>query len=829
MAEAEAKKPTPQKRIDNLWDAFTTKQPGLVLNVLPDNVFAKTKARHEPKGTAYAHGATKSFDEASAECIAAVNQIVRECKRVNMRYRDPHFDIEFDLKLNIRDCLDSIDAPFSVEKHTRHTGNDSDSEASVPLERKRRGPRSAKRVTEIFKNPRFFVDGASAADVRQGKAGDCYFLAAVGALGEKSGLIDKICVHRDEQVGVYGFVFHRDGEWIHTIVDDKLYLTMSDYREGSRAKNAWTAVANRATSEQEYRATFQTGSRALYFAQCSDENETWLPLLEKAYAKAHGDFQSIEGGFTGEAIEDLTGGVTTELFATDILDKDKFWTEEMRHVGDKFLFGCTIGLLDRWNAPSRAPDEYHQGIHPMHAYTILRATEYEGERLVQVRNPWGYYEWTGRWSDGSEQWTPKAMEALNHRFGDDGVFWISFDDLLNEYQFLDRTRLFDESWHICQQWTSFDVRWTADYNDTKFSLTLSESGPVVLILSQLDNRYWKGLEGQYRFTLHFRVDKDGEDGYVVRSHGNYWMDRSVSTEVTLEAGTYSVLVKVEAVRWRGYLSVEDVIRRNCENNQAKLVQVGLSYDLAHVKGKISETEDSKRQRATAEAKVKAKEKQKAIEKAKKKKYKDWLSNTRKIERERREKVRLDKHKQKKKDSESADDDTNGAEKKQDDEKKEDGKDSEASKDVELAVDVSRKADDKDSRDGKDGIDGKDGKESGKSQDKVATDDDTKSIITYASSVDSVLDLDLSDEDESDEEGKDEKPAPENEGFSNDPWNAVCVVGLRVYSQSGEVSIGVVRPKTGDDEDDTPLDVDDPSKGVSDETVEVGKDEDKKAM
>ena len=66
-------------------------------------------------------------------------------------------------------------------------------------------------------------------------------------------------------------------------------------------------------SEESYRKTFLNGADALYFSQSRDENETWLPLLEKAYAKAHGDYQSIEGGFTGEAIEDLTGGITTEV------------------------------------------------------------------------------------------------------------------------------------------------------------------------------------------------------------------------------------------------------------------------------------------------------------------------------------------------------------------------------------------------------------------------------------------------------------------------------------------------------------------------------------
>lgn len=53
--------------------------------------------------------------------------------------------------------------------------------------------------------------------------------------------------------------------------------------------------------------------------------------------------------------------------------------------------------------------------------------------IVKHRNPWGQRdgyqglgEWNGPWSDGSAEWTPYWMKKLNHTFGDDGVFWMSY-------------------------------------------------------------------------------------------------------------------------------------------------------------------------------------------------------------------------------------------------------------------------------------------------------------------------------------------------------------------------------------------------------------------
>ncbi|KAL8765722.1 MAG: hypothetical protein Q9209_007287 [Squamulea sp. 1 TL-2023] len=318
------KKQVPQRNVDEFWDKFTTKFPGKIHSILPSNIYAKTKAAQSPVGLVHGQATRRSYDEAKADCIAAVDSIARECRRVNLKYRDPHFDIEFDLKRNKRDCLDAL------------TGAGSDLT-----------PKSVKRVPDIFENPVFFKEGATANDVRQGFNGDCWFLSALCAITNKKNLVDRVCVHRDEKVGVYGFVFHRDGSWIQTIIDDKLYLVAADFYESIDDKRTWEEV-RRVDAEEEYRKANQTGSRSLCFAQCVDQDETWLPLLEKAFAKAHGDYGSIDGGFTGEAIEDLTGGVTTELLATDILDTDKFWSDEIMKVNDEFLFGCATGRFDKW-------------------------------------------------------------------------------------------------------------------------------------------------------------------------------------------------------------------------------------------------------------------------------------------------------------------------------------------------------------------------------------------------------------------------------------------------------------------------------------------------
>lgn len=244
--------------------------------------------------------------------------------------------------------------------------------------------------------------------------------------------------------------------------------------------------------------------------------------------------------------------------------------------------------------------------------------------LILCRNPWGKIKkgnWEGAWSDGSKEWTTEVKEELGHTFGSDSTFWISYEDLFRKYQHFDRTRLFrDPDWRSCQRWVGVEVPWKPQYNE-KFHIKLTKESPLVIVLSQLDNRYFRGLQGQYNFRLQFRLHKEGSPGaeeYIVRSHGNYLMDRSVSVELpNVEPGNYVVFMSIIGERDTCVLSTEDVIKRECKGREEneKLAQVGQAYDLAHSKAS-SHLERLSKVRKKSESK-------KASESRRKERRKNW--------------------------------------------------------------------------------------------------------------------------------------------------------------------------------------------------------------
>ncbi|KAF7543000.1 hypothetical protein G7Z17_g11100 [Cylindrodendrum hubeiense] len=845
-------KQTPQEIIDEFWSNRLTNFAAAT-TVIPANNYTDIVARKNKKIETKTTQA--SYEDAVAMCRAKVDKIVKECRRINIKFRDQHFPLEADLKLGVRDCLQTL----SNIKDDDGYGNDL-------------RPESVKRVGEIFDNPCFYIDGPTANDVRQGRDGDCWLMSALCTLSNKKGLIEKLCVAHDEAVGVYGFVFHRDGEWISEIVDDFLCLIKPDYDEGFFDRILFDDV-ERVNSDEAYRKVYQSNSSALYFAQCAHPQETWLPLLEKCYAKAHGDYACIEGGFGGEGIEDLTGGVTSELWTTDILDKDHFWNEELLKVNEEFLFGCSTGIWGNgWGE--------RKGIYELHAYSIQKAVEIDGQRLLRLKNPWGKGEWNGAWSDGSKEWTPEWLTKLDHRFGDDGDFWISYKDLLRKYQAFERTRLFGPEWRVCQTWTTLTVPWTLDYQDTYFEFSISKSGPVVVVLAQLDDRYFRGLEGQYAFSLSFRIHKAGHEDYLVRSQTPLRMTRSVNVELELEAGEYEVRVKVDATRDEELLPIDEVIKKNAKERREKLIRIGLAYDLAHSKGKIVETDEEKAAKEAHEKKIKEKSrgelKKKILDErdeshylATKRYQKDLKHHLRKKEKHQaklaEKKARKAKAKAEKaaakateseehKDSEQTQETTEKTETATDEQTKvateseqtatteevplipESNPDEgvvnteEAAKEKTEDAEVEKVAAEEEAPEEKN----KDGEEEGEEEEEEEEDDgdDISSVGALSDLSEREMEIIITANEPPAPTETPETPEEDPDEFEKDPWNAVAVVGLRVYHKVTDedndeepVKLKVIRPIHYDDDDDADkaegtdsktkgLDVDDSAKDAT---------------
>ncbi|KDQ54808.1 hypothetical protein JAAARDRAFT_196208 [Jaapia argillacea MUCL 33604] len=473
---------------------------------------------------------TEELDKAIERCKKRVEGIAKECRRRNSRFRystltklapfpplilPPSRDIEFDLDNDQTRCL------YGLSSDHHFTTED------------------VRRVSQIFDNPEFFKDTPGSNDIAQsGILGDCWFVSALVVASTVPHLIEKICVARDEKVGVYGFIFFRDAGWQEVIIDDLLCSSVP----------LWESLNPREQSlykkdKDAYNSTARKGSKSLAFAKSGKENETWVPLIEKAYAKLYGDYAALEGGIPGDAIEDLTGGVTTLMPLIDILDEDEFWNKELLRANQDRLLGCGI----------MGPEEQVNGIFTTHAYSIIQAMEVKGKRFVKIRNPWGHSEWTGRWSDGSKEWTNEWLQALpelGHSFGNDGVFLMEYKDFLSTWTNVSRTIIFNSSWMMSSQWLdvtsrSFPCAW--GFGDVSFTISVPQPTPAVIVLSRLNDRHFEELSGCYDWALDFVLFRKGDTEPIGSSVHDYFMDRSVSLELDLDAGEYVVHVRLD--RW----------------------------------------------------------------------------------------------------------------------------------------------------------------------------------------------------------------------------------------------------------------------------------------
>jgi len=86
----------------------------------------------------------------------------------------------------------------------------------------------------------------------------------------------------------------------------------------------------------------------------------------------------------------------------------------------------------------------------------MKLAEVDGNKLMQIRNPWGRGEWNGDWSDKSSKWTTRNRNLLDwHEKKDDGIFWIDINDYVNEF----------DSIYVCRDFTDESLWKTIEINE----------------------------------------------------------------------------------------------------------------------------------------------------------------------------------------------------------------------------------------------------------------------------------------------------------------------------------------------------------------------------
>lgn len=224
-----------------------------------------------------------------------------------------------------------------------------------------------------------FSEGVDPNDIMQGYIGSCWMVSTIATVAKWPQLIEQaIYPNTFSPSGCYAVRVcwqcseskPKDVRWAWIIVD-------SIFPRDERGK---TACAN---------------SR--------DHLELWPMLLEKALAKFHGSYSLMVGGGEGKPVGyggllmALTGGpwywmtIGKEL-KTDTKVSD--YLRWMRHKAQRMMVvSCT------------APREEKEtlGLVGHHAYSILgihSIFEDDNEiHLVELRNPWGWFEWKGKWSN----------------------------------------------------------------------------------------------------------------------------------------------------------------------------------------------------------------------------------------------------------------------------------------------------------------------------------------------------------------------------------------------------------------------------------------------
>lgn len=372
-----------------------------------------------------------------------------------------------------------------------------------------------------LRKPTVFYDTIDPSDIKQGVLGDSWLMCALACIAERPSLIERLFVTKEyNPLGAYRLKLCKNGEWVTVTVDD-------------------------------YFPCYPLGTPI--FSR-NHGNEMWALLLEKAYAKLHGNYFCLRGGFAHEALADLTGCPTLSLVFDDEevktkIERNTLWDEMKNAEEEGYLMSVSTPGEDRWNDQGWIDEEENNGLIPGYAYTIVRVQDAKPNyRLVCLRNPWGNFEWKGDWGEKSSLWTDEIKQLIKPNLsGDDGTWWMSYEDLLKNFYCLNicKVRNWDEvrikgKFIKIQEIDDQDIEITL--SKWYYSMDIVEKTKMIVSLHQEDERVVGVTVNRPYIDVSLVILKRLPNNNVeLFDYVDFKFERQIHLEIELETGSYIIL------------------------------------------------------------------------------------------------------------------------------------------------------------------------------------------------------------------------------------------------------------------------------------------------
>ncbi|XP_017280277.1 calpain-12 [Kryptolebias marmoratus] len=334
-----------------------------------------------------------------------------------------------------------------------------------------------KRPKEISGDAVFVEDATGTTDICQGQLGDCWLLAALSSLTVHPQLFGKVVPSNqtlaEPYAGIFHFRFWQYGEWVEVVVDDRLPV-----REGR-----------------------------LLFSFSRTRNEFWSALVEKAYAKLIGSYGSLKGGNISEGMEDFTGGIA---YSVPVSSRTPavLWRSLSAALTRGSLLSCFIQAHSHQEVGQVTADGLVKG----HAYAITDTETVKAGTsevlLLRLRNPWGFIEFCGSWSDKCKEWEDmdkSEKERIELKLQEDGEFWISADDFSKTFDVVELCSVSPDSFEEVDTSTSGST-WTISEHKGSWVPGSSAGGS-----RRYNKSFWKNPQFQLVLREQDQDEEEEED------------------------------------------------------------------------------------------------------------------------------------------------------------------------------------------------------------------------------------------------------------------------------------------------------------------------------